>query len=220
MPVIAGIDEAGRGCCIGPLVMAVATIDIDNLQKLSEIGVKDSKELSPKKRENLFSKLKKILKEYKFVKIEAAELNSLMLRKSLNEIEAIKAAYLLQKLEYRPLVAYIDSPDPLQSNFAKRIKNYLEFPLELYAYHKADQLFPIVSAASIIAKVVRDRAIEKLAKAYRQYGNLGSGYAHDEFTIAFLKRYVKKNKKLPEFARTEWITTQRILDNEFQRKLF
>ncbi len=220
MLAIAGIDEAGRGCCIGPLVMAVATINIDNLQKLSEIGVKDSKELSPKKREDLFSKLKKILKEYKFVKIEAKELNELMLRRSLNEIEAMKAAFLLQDLKYKPVVAYLDSPDPLQGNFAKRIKKYLPFPMELYAYHKADQLFPIVSAASIIAKVIRDKAIKKIEDKYKEYGCLGSGYTHDELTIKFLKNYVKKNKKLPKFARTEWITTQRILDDSFQRKLF
>ena len=214
--LIAGIDEAGRGPCLGPMVLAIATIEKKDEDKLLDIGVKDSKLLSPVERTRQFKELKKVIKEFKFVSISAKEIDFLRARKSLNEIEAMRAGLLLNRLKKKPKIVFVDSPDTLQENFGKRIEKYLDFETILKTEHKADVNYPIVSAASIIAKVERDKAIDKIAK---KYGKIGCGYSHDSETIEFLKKFVAKHKALPEIARKSWITSQNILNNEFQKKL-
>jgi ribonuclease HII len=214
--LIAGIDEAGRGPCLGPMVLAVATIMKREEHRLLEIGVRDSKQLNPEKREQQLGQLKGVLNELAFVEIEAEEIDSLRDRKSLNEIEAMRIGMLLNRLGEKPDIVYIDSPDVLQENFAKRIKKYISFETRLVTEHRADSTYPIVSAASIIAKVERDRRIGEIRA---RWGNIGSGYSHDPFTIKFLKEFIAKNKCLPSFARKSWLTSQEMLDNELQRKL-
>ena len=214
--LIAGIDEAGRGPCIGPLVMAVAVIEKEKEPELQKIGVADSKLLSPKEREFQFPKIKKALSEFKTLHILPEEIDSLRDRQSLNEIEAMRAAELLNSLQKKPKLVYIDSPDIIEAAFAKRIKKYLNFETVLKTEHKADVNYPIVSAASILAKVERDAAIKLLEK---DFGKIGSGYPHDPDTIAFIESYLQKHKKLPSIARKSWDTSQRLLDARFQTKL-
>ncbi|MFH1390872.1 MAG: ribonuclease HII [Candidatus Diapherotrites archaeon] len=214
--LIAGIDEAGRGPCLGPLVMAVTLIEKKNEEKLIELGVKDSKDLSPKERERQFIEIKKIVKEYHTTHAEPEELDKLMLRKSLNEIEAIHAAKLLNKLKTKPDVVYVDSPDVVMEEFGKRIKKYINFPLKIVSEHKADSNYPIVSAASILAKVERDDAIKKLSV---KFGNVGSGYPGDAVTIKFLKNYLFEHNVLPTFVRKSWQTIKNLQDEKFQTKL-
>jgi len=214
--LIAGIDEAGRGPALGPMVLSIATIEKKDEELLRKLGVKDSKLLQAKERQRQRRELRKILYEFNSVKIPAAEIDSLRDRKSLNEIEAMRIGYLLNSLKKKPEVAYVDAPDPIAKNFGKRIKKYISFGLTIKAEHKADVNYPIVSAASIIAKVERDTAIERLC---RKYGKLGSGYPHDPDTIAFLCNWVKKNKSLPDFARKSWETSKNIENKVFQKKL-
>lgn len=215
--LIAGIDEAGRGPCVGPLCMAVVSIEKKEEEKLIELGVKDSKLLAPNVRKSMFASIKNIAFEVKSLQVEALELDELMLRRSLNEIEAMKVGSLLNAMERKPDVVYIDSPDPIESQFTKRVLKYVNYSPKIISKHKADMLYPVVSAASIIAKVERDNAIDELKKIF---GELGSGYSHDERTIAFVKTYTAKNKCLPDCVRKRWDTSRRILDNEFQQKLF
>ncbi len=214
--LIAGVDEAGRGPALGPMVLSIATIEKKHEGKLKKLGVRDSKLLPAKERERQNRALPKILHEFNSVHIKAGEIDKLRDRKSLNEIEAMRIGFLLNKLKEKPDVAYVDAPDPTAANFGRRIKKYISFSLEIKSEHKADLNYPIVSAASIIAKVERDAAIKKLC---RRYGNLGSGYAHDPETIAFLCNWVKKNKKLPDCARKSWETSKGIEDRVFQCKL-
>ncbi len=214
--LIAGIDEAGRGPCLGPMVMAIAAIEKRDEDRLYEIGVKDSKMLKPETRQKQFAELKGTLSEFCFTAIEAHEIDSLRDRKSLNEIEAMRIGMLLNGLRKKPEVVYVDSPDIVQGNFAKRIRKYISFETVLKTEHKADINYPIVSAASIIAKVERDRCIEEIAK---KHGNIGSGYSHDPLTIKFLKDFISKNKCLPAFARKSWLTSQEMLDTELQKSL-
>ena len=84
-------------------------------------------------------------------------------------------------------------------------------PKEIIAKHKADDIFPIVSAASIIAKNKRDSLINELKE---KYGDLGSGYPSDKKTIDFLRKWIKKNRKVPAFARKSWATIKTILNGE------
>lgn len=215
--LISGIDEAGRGPCLGPLVMAVASIQKENETELIQIGVKDSKMLSVEQRNFQFPKITQTVLEFATCHIEPKELDMLMDWKSLNEIEAMKAGFLLNNLRQKPDIVFIDSPDLIEANFAKRIQKYLTFDTILKTEHKADVNYPVVSAASIIAKVERDAAIEKIAG---EYGSVGSGYSHDPATRAFLLNFVKQNKQLPPFCRKSWDTSRQMLDTQMQQKLF
>lgn len=215
--LVAGVDEAGRGPCVGPMVLAVATIDSESETELFARGIKDSKLLSPSKRDELFPVVHDLCSEVAFECIEAEELDQLMSSKSLNEIEAMRIGKLLNALNTKPDVVYVDSPDVISSNFAERIKKYISFKPKIVAEHKADVNYAITGAASIVAKVNRDRRISELAKIY---GNIGSGYASDESTINFIKRFLYDNNVLPPFVRKKWLTTERILNEKYQKKLF
>lgn len=214
---IAGIDEAGRGPCFGPLVIGICVIDAENEDRLKEIGVKDSKQLSESDRVSQYPKIKTACLEFATVSVSSTELDDLMNRKSLNEIEAIKIGGLLNGLRQKPDVAFIDSPDPIAQNFGKRIEKYLSFSCKLRCEHKADVNYPIVSAASVLAKVERDSEIQKLAKIH---GKIGSGYPHDPQTIAFLREFVEQNNALPPFCRKKWETSREALNKKRQTKLF
>ena len=215
--LIAGIDEAGRGPCVGPLVMAVTLIDKEKEEELIELGVKDSKDLTKGEREKQYPEIKNIVKEFGVHHCTASELDKLMQRKSLNEIEAMHAAKLLNNLKNRPDIVYVDSPDVIMEEFAGRMEKYLAIPVKIKSEHKADANYPIVSAASILAKVERDEAIKKIAD---EYGEIGSGYSHDEVTIKFLKKYFIQHNKLPNFVRESWQTIKVLRDEKFQTKLF
>ncbi len=214
--LIAGVDEAGRGPALGPMVLSIATIEKKHEEKLKKIGVKDSKLLTAKERARQRALLKDALYESNTTSVSARQIDSLRDRKSLNEIEAMRIGYLLNSLRHKPDVVYVDAPDVIEANFAKRIRKYISFNVDIKSEHKADMNYPIVSAASILAKVERDAAVERLC---RRYGNIGSGYSHDPNTIAFLCNWVKKNKALPGCARKSWETSANALDGVFQKKL-
>jgi len=80
----------------------------------------------------------------------------------------------------------------------------------------ADRKYPVVSAASIIAKVERDKEIKKL---HKKYGFFGSGYTSDERTIRFLKDWIKKNKEFPDIVRKTWVTAEELKKLKEQKKL-
>ena len=198
------------------MVIAVSCIEKNDEEKLTEIGVKDSKMLSMKERERQFAEIVRVVKEFSFVRIDAVEIDTLRDWKSLNEVEAMRIGGLLNGLKTKPDLIYVDSPDPISSNFAKRIRKYINFETIIKAEHKADVNYPVVSAASIIAKVERDNSIKELEK---EYGTIGSGYPHDEVTITFLKKYLHQYKQLPVIARKSWITTQRLVDDRLQKRI-
>ncbi|MCX6798923.1 MAG: ribonuclease HII [Candidatus Diapherotrites archaeon] len=214
--LIAGVDEAGRGPAVGPMVLAVAAIAKKDEEKLIKLGVKDSKQLSPEERVRQHAVLRGMLSEFNTAHIPPNEIDSLRDRWSLNEIEAMRIGMLLNGLRKKPDVVFVDSPDPIAGDFGERIKRYLNFSTKIKAEHKADVNYPVVSAASIIAKVERDAVIKHLCV---QYGEIGSGYPHDPKTIAFLCNWVKRHKALPEIARKSWSTSQGIQDTVFQKKL-
>jgi len=209
--MIAGVDEAGRGCVIGPMVITIAGIDKIDEFKMKELGVKDSKKLSAAQRERLFPEIEKICKLL-VIKIPATELNTLMDRLSLNEIEALKIGEGLNILGYSPSEAYIDSPDNIPKNFGIRIEKYLDKKVKLVCENKADDKHLIVGAASIIAKVTRDREIEKIKKIVGY--DFNSGYSSDPFTRGYLEKNLD-DPKLAPYLRTKWST----LSDIKQRKL-
>jgi len=209
--VIIGIDEAGRGCIIGPMVICAAAINPMEEYKLKEMGVRDSKKLSPSQREGLYGKVGRMCK-YTTVKVTAGELNVLMDYHNLNEIEAIKIAQAIDQLGIPGATVYVDSPDNVPAKFAKRIEKYVKTRVKIISANKADDTYVIVGAASIIAKVTRDREIEKIKK---ETGiDFNSGYTSDPKTQAVIGRR-KDYPQLEPYLRTKWST----LRVEKQRKL-
>ena len=215
--LVPGVDEAGRGACLGPLTVGVAVFDKRDEEKLLDLGVKDSKLLAPAQREKLLPEIQALAKEWNFSHVVPEELNLLMNRKSLNEIEAMRMGLLLNNLSRKPDRVIVDACDPTSEGFERRLKKYISFKTALKAEHKADLNHPVVAAASIIAKVSRDLEIEKLKE---EFGELGCGYSHDAKTIAFIENHLEKHKKLPSFARSHWDTSRRLEDKRFQQKLF
>jgi len=201
---ICGIDDAGRGSMLGPLVIAGISLDKKNLRKLSSLGVKDSKKLSPKLRESLYKQIIKIVDDYHVAKISPKSIDASVKKHCLNGLEAKYMAKVVSKLN--PDTSYVDSCDVNPQRFGKEISR-LSGNHKIKSYHHADSRFVVVSAASILAKVTRDRAIAKLRKDY----DLGSGYPSDSLTVKFVTKYYKKNHEMPNFVRKSWKPVQKIV---------
>jgi ribonuclease HII len=204
--LVAGVDDAGRGPVIGPLVIAGVLMHEKDLPKLKELGVKDSKMLSPHRREELAIEIRTCALKYHAVSLSPAEIDNVVEtgRKlhRLNRLEAHTMAKVIAEL--RPEVAYVDASDVNPDRFREHIEEKLDFKVRIVSEHKADIKYPIVSAASIIAKVERDLAIQKLKEKYAKVGDLGSGYASDPTTIEFLEKWVARYGDYPEFVRKSW----------------
>jgi len=213
--IVCGIDEAGRGPVLGPLVICGVCFAKRDLDYLRKIGVKDSKKLSAKRRKELAKKIKDKCHSYHLLIVSAQEIDKREeKRMSLNRLEEIKMAEIANKL--KPEVLYLDAADVNEKRFGESIGKLLNYELkEIVSKHRADDLFPIVSAASIIAKDKRDAVIEELAQ---EHGDLGSGYPSDERTITFLRKWIKTNKKAPPFCRKSWETTKKLLEEEVGNK--
>ena len=202
---ICGIDDAGRGSMLGPLVIAGILIDKKKLRKLSLLGVQDSKKLSPKKREDLFDKIKELSDDYFISRIYPKSIDASVKKHQLNNLEAKHMAKVVVKLN--PDISYVDSCDVNASRFGKEI-SMLSNHHKIKSYHHADSRFIVVSAASILAKVTRDRSILKI----KQKHNVGSGYPSDSTTVKFVKQYFLHNGNVPNFVRKSWKPVQKILN--------
>jgi len=219
--LIAGVDDAGRGAVIGPLVIAGILVDEKTLEKITLLGVKDSKMITPERRRYLAAEILKIVKDHHIVKLSPREIDHVVEtgRKlhRLNRLEAKAMAEVISRL--RPDIAYIDASDVLPERFSRHIDEELTFKVKIISEHKADKTYPVVSAASIIAKVERDRAIEDLCK---KYGEIGSGYASDRRTLKFLEEWIKRHDDYPDFVRRSWAPARRIKAaySRAQKRLF
>lgn len=175
----------------------------EDLPKLVALGVKDSKLLSPHRREALAFEIKKIVQSYSVMKLSPKEIDNVVetgrkLHK-LNRLEAQTMAKVIEIL--KPDVAYVDASDVLEERFKQHIIECLPFKVQIISEHKADRKYPIVSAASIIAKVERDKEIAELTK---KFGDFGCGYPSDSKTISFLKQCLEKLGEYPDFVRKSW----------------
>jgi len=214
--LICGVDDAGRGPVIGPLVIAGILVDETGLQKLIHLGVRDSKTLPPKKREQMAAEILRIVKDYRVVKVSPCEIDRVVKagRKlnKLNRLEARVMASIIRDL--KPDIAYVDASDVMPERFKQHILEEIPFRIEVISEHKADKNYPVVSAASIIAKVERDKEIEKLRS---KYGDFGSGYAADPKTINFLRKWIEKYGSYPDFVRESWKTVKNISESRLPR---
>ncbi len=208
--LVAGVDDAGRGAAVGPIVVAGLVLAEENVPRLQEIGVKDSKLLSPKKRVKLAEDIKKLALRYCYAEVQPKEIDEVVKRgKRLMKLNFLEAKAMARAIEVlRPNVAYVDASDALEKRFGSQIRTFLSFPVKVVSKHKADAIYPIVSAASILAKVRRDSMIAELKT---KYGDLGSGYMADPRTRAFLKKWLREKGELPDFVRKSWKPIARML---------
>jgi ribonuclease HII len=180
---VAGIDDAGRGSVIGPLVIAGILIEEQDLPRLREIGVKDSKLLSPDRRAQLEQEIRILALQLDIVKLAPAEIDQVVengkkLHK-LNRLEAHTMARVIETL--KPNVAYVDASDVLPDRFKKHVEE------------------------NVTAKVERDKAVQILTQ---KYGEIGAGYPSDHKTIRFLEKWITKYESYPDFVRKSWKTAK------------
>jgi ribonuclease HII len=209
---IAGVDDAGRGPIIGPLVIAGVLLREDLSRDLVAIGIKDSKLLSPERRTELDGKIRQMVAKVSVVEVQPKEIDDVVLHgtklKKLNYLEARLMAQVIADL--KPEKAFVDASDVNEERYAQTILEFLPDEMKnvrIVSKHHADRNFPIVSAASIIAKVRRDSVIEKLRS---QYGDFGSGYITDPKTLAFLKDWRMSHADYPPIVRRSWKTIREI----------
>ncbi len=210
--MICGIDEAGRGPVLGPLVVAGVAVESD--VPLRQLNVRDSKKLSPDRRELLAPQILQVSKSEVLV-IPAAEIDVMRAEMTLNEFEARLFARIIEVL--RPDTAYLDAVDVDEIEFKRSVQKHLTIDVEIVSQHEADDLFPVVSAASILAKVRRDAEMRKIEAEFGQ--PTGSGYPSDPDTIAFLEKWIREKASLPPHTRTSWDTARRLLAESRNRKL-
>ena len=199
-----GVDEAGRGCIVGNLVVAGVSISRAGIEGLKEIGVRDSKKLSPRRRESLYGEILKLCDRVYWANIPPEEIDTVVRTgkkfRKLNYLEAIYFAKVIDELGAARVT--VDASDSIPRRFQDNICDNLKTQCKVRAVHKADRDFPVVSAASIIAKVERDRQVEAL----KRNGDFGSGYPSDPATRIFFIERMRRGEPLPGYVRKSWKT--------------
>ena len=206
-----------KGPVIGPLIIAGVTFENDS--KLIDYNVRDSKQLSPSRREELAKIIKKIALKYEILVIHAADIDDMRRIMTLNEIELNGFTKIIKKL--KPEICYVDSVDVNEMRFGNNLIEKIPFKVEIISKHKADEIYPVVSAASIIAKSRREEEVKKIASTLEKKLNLplGSGYPADPITQKFFRTWLEKYDKLPPHTRHSWKTSQNILKEKKLKKL-
>jgi len=190
---------------MGPLVICGLTVERDDI--LRQLGVRDSKKLSRRRREELRPKIEKVASGIEIVEISANEIDALRQEMTMNQLEAKIFASIVRKLA--PSVAYVDAADVDAERFGQDVLQEIDFKVNIISQHRADETYPVVSAASIIAKVRRDERVAEIEQAIGE--PIGSGYASDPTTVAFIESWLKRNGNLPPHVRKSWDTTSRLM---------
>ena len=218
--LIAGVDDAGRGPIIGPLVVAGVLLSEDRDRELLAMGVKDSKLLSPEVRTQLAPRVRALATKVSVVEAQPKEIDEVVLHggrlRKLNFLEAQLMAQVISELS--PTEVYVDASDVNEQRYGETIREFLPPALrkiKIISKHHADRTYPAVSAASIIAKVRRDEAVEALRN---EYGNFGSGYITDTRTLNFLREWRRGHDEYPPIVRLSWKTIKEI-EREFGQSL-
>lgn len=202
---ILGIDEAGRGSVVGPLVVGGFLVDRNRVDRLVVLGATDSKALTPDERERIYIGLPSI-GERDAIVLPPREIDRYVARGRLNELEARAFGALVARLG--PDEAHVDACDTDVRRFARDVGRWSGTSIRIVARHHADRDDVVVGAASIVAKVRRDRAIARLRRLLGE--GLGSGYPSDRRTIEFLRARLAREPRIPAWVRASWSTMQRV----------
>lgn len=219
--LILGIDDAGRGPVLGPMILAGCLINKQTEKELRDLGVKDSKQLTPKRREFLVEKIKELVEEFEVVittpeKIDKTNKEGI----NLNTLEAMMCAEIINKINQgnKKIKVVIDCPSVSLIKWADTLKTKIKdlSNLEISCEHKADKNHIAVSAASILAKSTREKELNKIKKIFGE--QIGSGYTSDPLTQKFIGKYADKYKDKGIFRKT-WQTWQTAYKNLGQTEL-
>ena len=220
MTLLLGIDDAGRGPVLGPMILAGVLIESQEEQIIKDWGAKDSKLLYPTKRKEI---KEKIISQFKY-HIELSTPKEIDNSSNLNYLEAIKAAKIINKLTKditEKVKVIIDCPSVNIESWSKDVQKLINNPknISLSCEHKADFNHPIVSAASIIAKEKREDEMKKLREELKT--DFGSGYPADPKTKEFIAENFD-NPKYKELIRFSWNTVKKLIKakKSNQQKLF
>lgn len=193
-----GLDEAGRGCVLGPLVVGAFLYHGDDQSALRAAGADDSKALSPARRAAVKATLQAMgtpaLREISPAAIDAGNLNALE-----------EAAFISLIVEFEPDAVFLDAPvtprgiPALEKRLRAAVAAAGLAQPRFVVEPKADATWPVVGAASIFAKTTRDAHIEAL-------GPVGSGYPSDPVTRAWLAGFLRRGEPFPACVRTRWGT--------------
>jgi len=211
MSLILGIDEAGRGPVIGPMVIAGVAINESNLQSLRDLKLRDSKKLSKSSRDIFYDEIKSLCDGVYSIHLLPVDLNE-----NLTIVE--RDAIIKITAKFSPSQLFVDAPVPPKAipGFVQSIVDRLTLhDLKITAENGADDRYEIVSAASIIAKVERDREIEKL---WDVHGDFGCGYPSDPKTQNFLRNCYLSEGQFPECVRIRWATVDRVIHEVKQQR--
>jgi ribonuclease HII len=214
---IGGVDEAGRGSILGPMVIAGIGIRKSQISGLYKLDVKDSKLLSPKRRSQIFSDILGLADSVSVFIINCSQVDLNVFFNRLNRLEAETMALIINNIHADRV--YIDSCDVNPERYKHCIESYLDHSSTktmIHSLHHADRLNVVVSAASIIAKIIRDYEILQIRKVHP---NIGSGYPSDKKTMGFIKKWVNENQSAPEFARKSWKPLRTMLEERSQQLL-
>ena len=215
-----GIDDSGRGPVIGPMVLAGCFIDSEIEKEFRSLGVRDSKQLTPRRREFLAEEIRKKAKAFDVVIVSPEEIDKSKDKGiKLNELEAIMAAKIINNINKGKgkIKIVLDCPSTSIKKWDDFLKMHIKnlSNLEIFCEHKADKTHISVSAASILAKSEREKQMDKLKKKYGK--EIGSGYTSDPKTQAFVAKNAKKHTGL---FRKSWSTWKKANSDSHQKKLF
>ena len=216
MVLTIGIDDAGRGPVIGPMIMAGVLLDDNGMTALDGQGIKDSKLLSHNQRVALENTIKSLSSGWKVVKAMPEDIDNALSdsKMNLNRLEAIKMAAVINELNTvdDKITVIVDCPSINTESWGLMLMEYIEKPdnLDIKCEHKADYNHMIVGAASILAKVVRE---EEVSKIKSEFGEIGSGYPADPNTKKFLSEKGLELKDSGIF-RKSWATWRNMFPSE------
>jgi ribonuclease HII len=194
---------------LGPIIVAGICVSKKSISEMIKKGIKDSKLLTPKKRQILFGHVVSIAESICICRINIAEIDFHVFKNNLNTLEAEAMAITISNMKSDK--TYVDSCDVNPSRYQRTISSFLKRnSTKLISMHHADKLNVVVSGASIIAKVIRDSEITKIRV---KYGDIGSGYPSDKKTIEFVRQWFRQKNEIPPFARRSWKPAQMILSS-------
>ena len=207
---VCGVDEAGRGPLIGPLVVGAVLVEEGGEGELARLGVRDSKGLHPRRREELAERIRACAIGWRVRAVEAAQID----REGITAPELACIARVVEELQPHRLVV-----DQLGGMSAARFRRELSLRLpgwrgEVVYGPRLDERHPVVAAASILAKVERDRRLREVHRLVGQ--DFGSGYPNAR-TMRFLREYLRLHGALPPQARSRWAPVRRLLQ-ELEKK--
>jgi len=201
-----GADEAGKGPVVGSMFVAGLVIEESKLFDLASIGVRDSKMVPPHKRDIMAAKIERVADDIYVLEVKAEVIDELRQQITMNDIMVRCYSQVVGKLSADR--AILDAADVKAERFAERVKKMSGTEMVIIAEHKADKNHSVVAAASILAKVNRDRSIRELERALGW--EIGSGYPSDPKTVKFLETWLKEHGECPSFVRQSWKTAERI----------